>query len=204
MITNQIEPVAVLRFLDSKSCKVDNKLLRKHLSAFSIDYQEKESVNKKGELEPISNNISDIDFSQKIDLDNPKKSLELLQKITLKMFLNQSRITLKAQQKMIDGIVPDMPRDTLENMSLCLDMLEKTSALSMTANQQQILKMRELKDKPWLMADCWVCRLNPRNTIEKIKPTEPTEPTGANPVTLTHQEICISWLNPYNPCKHID
>ena len=148
MITNQIEPVAVLRFLDSKGCKVDNKLLRKHLSAFSIDYQEKESVNNKGELEPISNNISDIDFSQKIDLDNTKKSLELLQKITLKMFLNQSRITLKAQQKMIDGIVPDMPRDTLENMSLCLDMLEKTSALSMTANQQQILKMRELKNKP--------------------------------------------------------
>jgi len=148
MITNQIEPVAVLRFLDSKDCKSTDKLLRKHLSAFSIDCPEKESETNKGELEPISNNISGIDFTQNIDLDNPKKSLELLQKITLKMFLNQSRITLKAQQKMIDGIVPDMPRDTLENMSLCLDMLEKTSALSMTANQQQVLKLRELKDKP--------------------------------------------------------
>jgi hypothetical protein len=148
MITNQIEPVAVLRFLDSKDCKVTDKLLRKHLSAFSIDYPEKEIETNKGELEPISNNLSGIDFTQNIDLENPKKSLELLQKITLKMFLNQSRITLKAQQKMIDGIVPDMPRDTLENMSLCLDMLEKTSALSMTANQQQVLRLRELKDKP--------------------------------------------------------
>lgn len=148
MITNQIEPVAVLRFLDSKDCKATDKLLKKHLSAFSIDCPEKESETNKGELEPISNNISDIDFTQKIDLENPKKSLELLQKITLKMFLNQSRITLKAQQKMIDGIVPDMPRDTLENMSLCLDMLEKTSSLSMMANQQQVLKMREMKNTP--------------------------------------------------------
>ena len=144
MITNQIEPVAVLRFLDSKDCKSTDKLLRKHLSAFSIDCPEKESETNKGELEPISNNISDIDFSQKIDLDN----LELLQKITLKVFLNQSRITLKAQQKMIDGIVPDMPRDTLENMTTALDMLEKTSALSMMANHQQVLKVRKLKDKP--------------------------------------------------------
>jgi hypothetical protein len=148
MITNQIEPVAVLRFLDAKGFNTDNKLLRRHLAAFSIDYPEKESVNNKVELKAIPNTISDIDFTQNIDLDNPKKSLELIQKITLKMFINQSRITLKAQQKMIDGIVPDMPRDTLENMSLCLDMLEKTSALSMTANQQQVLKLRELKDKP--------------------------------------------------------
>lgn len=144
MITHQIEPVAVLRFLDSKGCKADNKLLRRHLAAFSINYPEKESVTNKVDLKPIPNNLSDIDFTQKIDLDN----LELLQKITLKMFLNQSRITLKAQEKMIDGIVPDMPRDTLENMTLAFDMLEKTSGLSLMVNQQHILKVRELKDKP--------------------------------------------------------
>lgn len=148
MIQNQIEPVAVLKFLDSKGCKVSEKLLRKHLSAFSIPFPENETQFDT-ELEPVPNNLTDIDFSQyKIDLNNPKQSIELIQKITLKMFLNQSRITLKAQQKMLDGIVPDMPRDTLANMTRTLDMLEKTSAMSMMVNELQIIKMRTLKDKP--------------------------------------------------------
>ena len=147
MIQNQIEPVAVLKFLDSKGCKVSEKLLRKHLSAFSIPFPENETQFDT-ELEPVPNNLTEIDFSQyKIDLNNPKQSLELIQKITLQMFLNQSRITLKAQQKMLDGIVPDMPRDTLANMTRTLDMLEKTSAMSMMVNELQIIKMRTLKDK---------------------------------------------------------
>jgi len=146
MITNQIEPVAVLKFLEFKGCKVSEKLLRKHLSAFNIVFPENQTQFDTT-LETVPNNLTDIDFSQyKIDLNNPVKSLELLQKITLKVFLNQSRITLQAQQKMIDGIVPDMPKDTLRNLNMSLVMLDKTSAMSMMVNQQQIIKLRTLKD----------------------------------------------------------
>ena len=67
MIQNQIEPVAVLKFLDSKGCKVSEKLLRKHLSAFSIVFPENETQFDTA-LEAIPNNLVDIDFSQyKID-----------------------------------------------------------------------------------------------------------------------------------------
>ena len=143
MITNQIEPVAVLKFLDSKGCKVSEKLLRKHLSAFSIPFPENETQFDTA-LEAIPNNLVDIDFSQyKIDLSNPEIALELLQKITLQVFLNQSRITLQAQQKVIDGIVPDMPKDTLRNMSVALDMLDKTSAINLMVNQAQAIKTVE-------------------------------------------------------------
>jgi len=143
MIQNQIEPVAVLKFLDSKGCKVSEKLLRKHLSAFSIVFPENET-HFDTTLEAIPNNLVDINFSQyKIDLSNPEIALELLQKITLKIFLNQSRITLQAQQKVIDGEVPDMSKDTMRNQALALDMLDKTSAISMMVNQAQAIKTVE-------------------------------------------------------------
>ena len=144
MITNQIEPIAVLRFLDSKGCKVSNKLLRKHLSAFSIHYPEKEREFDTIVLEPIPNNVTNINFDEyKIDLSNPEITLELLQKVTLKVFLNQARITLQAQQKVIDGISPDMSKETLRNYSIALDALDKTSAISMMVNQQQAIKTVE-------------------------------------------------------------
>lgn len=143
MITNQIEPIAVLRFLDSKSCKVSEKLLKKHLSAFSIVFPENETKFD-STLEAIPNNLVEIDFNEyKIDLSNPEIALELLQRITLKVFLNQSRITLQAQQKVIDGIVPDMPKETLRNHALALDMLDKCTGLSMTVNQAQAIKTVE-------------------------------------------------------------
>ena len=143
MIQNQIEPVAVLKFLNSKGCKVSEKLLRMHLSAFSIPFPENETQFDI-DLEPVPNNLIDIDFSQyKVDLSNPEIALELLQKITLKVFLNQARITMQAQQKIIDGVAPDMPKDTLRNYSIALEALDKTSAISMMVNQQQAIKTVE-------------------------------------------------------------
>ena len=143
MIQGQIEPIAVLKFLDAKGCKVSEKLLIKHLSAFSIVFPENKTKFD-STLEPIPNNLVEIDFSEyKIDLSNPEIALELLQRITLKVFLNQSRITLQAQQKVIDGLVADMPKETLRNHALALDMLDKCTGLGMTVNQAQAIKTVE-------------------------------------------------------------
>lgn len=143
MIQNQIEPVAVLKFLNSKGCKVSEKVLKMHLSAFSIPFPENETKFDT-ELEPVPNNLIDIDFSQyKVDLSNPEIALELLQKITLKIFLNQARITIQAQQKIIDGITPDMPKDTMKNYSIALDALDRTSAINLMVNQAQAIKTVE-------------------------------------------------------------
>lgn len=143
MIINQIEPIAVLRFLNSKGCKVSDKVLMMHLSAFSIPFPKNETEVDTA-IEPVPNNLVDINFDQyNVDFSNPESTLELLQKITLKIFLNQARITLKAQQKVIDGEAPDMPKDTMRNQALALDMLDKTSAISMMVNQQQAIKTVE-------------------------------------------------------------
>lgn len=143
MIQNQIEPIAVLRFLDSKGCKVSEKLLRKHLTAFSIVFPDV-TVSFESTLEPIPNNLIEIDFSQyKVDLNNPEIALDLLQRIALKVFLNQSRITLEAQRKIIEGIAPDMPKDTLKNQAVALDMLDKCTGLGVTVNQQKAIQTVE-------------------------------------------------------------
>lgn len=146
MIQNQIEPIAVLRFLDSKGCKISEKLLRKHLTAFSIQYPEKEKEKELNRLvlKPVPNNVTDINFDEyKIDLSNPEITLELLQKVTLKVFLNQARITLEAQRKMIEGESLDMPKETMKNYATALDMLDKCTGLSMTVNQAQAIKTVE-------------------------------------------------------------
>jgi len=144
MIFGQIEPVAVLRFLDSKGCKVSDKLLRKHLSAFSIHYPEKEKELNRLVLKPVPNNVTDINFDEyKIDLSNPEITLELLQKITLKVFVNQSRITLEAQRKVIEGEALDMPKETMRNYATALDMLDKCTGLSVTVNQQKAIQTVE-------------------------------------------------------------
>jgi len=143
MILNQVEPFAVLKFLDSKGCKVSEKLLKKHLSAFTISYPDTH-IKSQESLEPIPNNLVDIDFSQyKVDLNNPEIALDLLQRITLKVFLNQSRITLEAQRKVVEGEVPDMPKDTLRNQALALDMLDKCTGLGVTVNQQKAIQTVE-------------------------------------------------------------
>jgi hypothetical protein len=143
MIQNQIEPVAVLKFLNSKGCKVSEKLLRKHLSAFSIPFPENETQFD-NTLETIPNNLVEIDFSEyKIDLSNPEIALELLQKINLQIFLNQSRITLQAQNNVLNGVCPDIPKEILRNQALALDMLDKCTGLSVITNQQQAIKTVE-------------------------------------------------------------
>ena len=146
MIQNQIEPIAILKFLDSKGCKVSDKLLRKHLSAFSIHYPEKEKEKELNRLvlKAVPNNLTDINFDEyKIDLSNPEITLELLQKITLKVFLNQSRITLEAQRKVIEGEALDMPKETMRNYATALDMLDKCTGLGVTVNQAQAIKTVE-------------------------------------------------------------
>jgi hypothetical protein len=76
-------------------------------------------------------------------LSNPEIALELLQKINLQIFLNQSRITIQAQKNVLNGVCPDIPKEILRNQALALDMLDKSTGLSITVNQQQAIKTVE-------------------------------------------------------------
>lgn len=111
-----ISPKEVLKILQDENIKVTEGLLRKHLSAFGIPYPESTKDDEIVNCEPIKVDLNKIDFSEyDFDADKPDSIIAYLQKINLKIYLNQTKITLQAQQDVIDGKCPDMPREAMKN-----------------------------------------------------------------------------------------
>lgn len=143
LILNGESLKSVLDELQLKNCKVPASLLKKHLSAYSIDYTEfkdSEVIN----TEPIKIDLNKIDFSQyNFEPDNIESIIGFLQKINLKIYLNQALITLQAQQDVINGDCPDMPREIMQNLAVAFQILEKSTGLGVRINQQEAIKVVE-------------------------------------------------------------
>ncbi|NJM22785.1 MAG: hypothetical protein HC907_30805 [Richelia sp. SM1_7_0] len=143
LINDGVTPKKVLEILQEKGLKVTERLLKKHLSAFGISYPE----NMKDEIincEPITVDLNKIDFSEyDFDSNNPESIIAYLQKINLKIYLNQTRITLQAQQDVIDGKSPDMPKEIMQNLAVAFQILDKSTGLSTHVNQQEAIKTVE-------------------------------------------------------------
>lgn len=138
-----VPPKEVLQILKKEGVTVSDKLLKKHLSAFGIPYPE-QTNNEIIECEPIKVNLNKIDFSEyDFDSNNLESIINYLQKINLKIYLNQSRITLQAQQDIIDGKCPDMPTEIMKNLAIAYQILEKSTGLSVRVNQQEAIKTVE-------------------------------------------------------------
>lgn len=137
-------PIAVLQELEKQGVNASKKLLKKHLAAFEIDYPEEQYYEGIAECEPVTIELNDIDFSEyEFALDNPGSVITYLQKLNLKVYLNQMRITLQAQQDVIDGKAPSVPAQILRNLAIAYGILDKSTAMSTQINQQQALKIVE-------------------------------------------------------------
>lgn len=138
-----VSPKEVLQILQNEGVNASDRLLKKHLSAYSIEYPE----TMKDELidcEPITVDLNKIDFSQyNFDANNPESIIGYLQKINLKIYLNQATITLQAQQDVIDGKCPDMPREIMQNLAVAFQILEKSTAINIHINQAEAIKTVE-------------------------------------------------------------
>jgi hypothetical protein len=143
LINDGVTPKKVLEILQEKSLNITERLLKKHLSAFGISYPE----NMKDEVincEPVTVDLNKIDFSEyDFDSNNPESIIAYLQKINLKIYLNQTKITLQAQQDVIDGKCPDMPREIMQNLAVAFQILDKSTGLSTHVNQQEAIKTVE-------------------------------------------------------------
>jgi branched-subunit amino acid aminotransferase/4-amino-4-deoxychorismate lyase len=142
LINDGVTPNDVLKILQNKGLTVSEKLLKKHLSAFGIPYPENE--DDLIECEPVTVELNKIDFSEyAFDDTNPEEIIAFLQKVNLKIYLNQSRIALQMQQNVIDGKSPDIPSDTFKNLAVAWQILEKSTALNIRVNQQEAIKIVE-------------------------------------------------------------
>lgn len=133
----------VLDELKSMGVAASGTLLRKHLSAFGIDYPEPEKPDE-SYCVPVTVDLNDIDFSEyNFDANNAGSIVGYLQKINLKIYLNQSKITIQAQQEVIDGNAPNVPKEVLQNMAICFQILERSG--DTLFRQQQMQKMNEAR-----------------------------------------------------------
>jgi hypothetical protein len=140
LITDGVTPNDVLKILQNKGLTVSEKLLKKHLSAFGIPYPEDAVI----ECEPVTVELNKIDFSEyEFDGSNPDEIISYLQKINLKIYLNQSRIALQAQQNVIDGKCPDIAPDIFRNLAVAFQILERSTGLNVRVNQQEAIKVVE-------------------------------------------------------------
>lgn len=143
LIIDGVSPKDVLEILQNRGVKTTDKLLKKHLSAYEIPYPETEN-SEITHCEPVKVDLNKIDFSEyNFDVNNIESIIGYLQKINLKIYLNQSKITLQAQQDVIDGKSPDVPKEILQNLAVAFQILDKSTGLSTHVNQQEAIKVVE-------------------------------------------------------------
>lgn len=143
LIISDFSPKEVLKLLQNRGLKTTEKLLKKHLSAFQIPYAEN-NKNEVIECETVKVDLNKIDFSEySFDPNDIESIIGFLQKINLKIYLNQSRITLQAQQDVINGNSPDMPKEIMQNLAIAYQILDKSTGLSIHVNQQEAIKVVE-------------------------------------------------------------
>lgn len=142
LVLNGESPKSVLKKLQNKGIKTTEKLVRKHLSAYQLTFFE--VVETELVTEPIKVDLNKIDFSEyNFDGNNIESIIAYLQKINLKIYLNQSKITLQAQKDVIDGKCPDMPKEVLQNQAIAFQILDKSTGMSIHINQQEAIKTVE-------------------------------------------------------------
>lgn len=143
LIIDGVPPKDVLEMLQKRELKTTEKLLKKHLSAFQIPYPS--TINSEVvHGEPVKVDLNKIDFSQySFDENDIESIIGYLQKVNLKIYLNQSKITLQAQQDVIDGKSPDIPREIMQNLAVAFQILDKSTGISTHVNQQSAIKTVE-------------------------------------------------------------
>ena len=144
LILNGESPKNVLKALQERNIKVTEKLLKKHLSAYEIYIPDKIETEESYTGEPIKVDLNRIDFSEyDFDVNDMESIVRYLQKINLKIYLNQSKITLQAQEDVINGKSPDIPKEILQNLAVAFQILDKSTGISTHINQQEAIKVVE-------------------------------------------------------------
>lgn len=137
-------PNKVLLELEKQGLTVSKKLLKKHLAAFEIDYPIDNWDSVEIDCKPVTVNLNDINFDEyNFDINQPESIIAYLQKLNLKVYLNQMKITLQVQQDVIDGKAPNVPTEVLRNLAIAYEILNKSTGMNVRVNQQEALKVVE-------------------------------------------------------------
>lgn len=137
-------PMNVIAELEEQGLKVTKKLLKKHLSAFDIEYPSDNWDSIEIDCKPVTVDLNAVDFSEySFNISDPDSVIIYLQKLNLKVYLNQMKITLQMQQAVIDGKAPEVPTEVLRNLATAYQILDKSTAMSTRINQAEAIRVVE-------------------------------------------------------------
>ncbi|MEO1433572.1 MAG: hypothetical protein AAFS12_05400 [Cyanobacteria bacterium J06632_19] len=160
---------SVINSLKEQGLNVSIKLLKKHLNAFEIEYVDEKTIAQIEDCQPITIDLNQIDFSKyNFDVNQPETVIAYLQKLNLKVYLNQLQIVLQLQQNMIDGKSPEVPTDVLKNLAVAFQIFEKSTAMGILVNQKEAIRIVEnlgLNVEPML-------QLPPQNNVSNTPDSE--------------------------------
>lgn len=135
---------SILQFLEKQGLKVSKKVLKKHLDAFEIPYKDDSTVAVVEDCEPVKIELNKVDFSQyNFDENKPDTIIGYLQKLNLKLYLNQLQIVLQRQDDVIKGKSPEVNSNEVKNLSLIFQILEKSTAMAIQINQREAIRIVE-------------------------------------------------------------
>lgn len=144
LVSGGVSLQTTLEELKSRDCEVSLKLLKKHLSAFDIKYQETlEPLSYQG-LEPVDVVLDDVDFTEyNFDINDFESTVSYLQKLNLKIYLNQLKIVMQHQNDVLQGKSSSISVDDFRALEIAQKNLEKMTGIDITINQQKAIKVCE-------------------------------------------------------------
>ena len=133
-------------FLKDNDLIADKRLINNHLSAYNLSLNDSKAVDV--EVTAITKNDEKLnnylDFSQyDFDVNNPDTIVNYLQKLHLKIHLNQCQLVLKSQMEMMIDENIDIPSDVIRNAALTWKMLNEVSGIGIITNQYMAIKTVE-------------------------------------------------------------
>jgi hypothetical protein len=133
-------------FLKDNDLIADKRLINNHLSAYNLSLNDSKAVDV--EVTAITKNDEKLnnylDFSQyDFDVNNPDTIVNYLQKLHLKIHLNQCQLVLKSQMELMIDENIDIPSDVIRNAALTWKMLNEVSGIGIITNQYMAIKTVE-------------------------------------------------------------
>lgn len=133
-------------FLKDNDLIADKRLINNHLSAYNLSLNDSKAVDV--EVTAITKNDEKLnnylDFSQyDFNVNNPDTIVNYLQKLHLKIHLNQCQLVLKSQMEMMIDENIDIPSDVIRNAALTWKMLNEVSGIGIITNQYMAIKTVE-------------------------------------------------------------
>ena len=133
----------IIENLKNHGLNVDKKLILKHLNAYDITLKNDNDVkNFSGDI--VNIDLKSFDFSKyDFDIKKPISIITYLQKLHLKIHLNQAELLLKYQNDVLHGDMEDVPSDALKNIAISWKILSEISGISVFVNQQSAIRTVE-------------------------------------------------------------